>query len=109
MKIKEYLIKTATVYATKNISSILNNAYAALDTGELADMIASSIETLGELSIEGLYDNFGMYGRTVQLFKDAKSEADLELREAKGLYDAYLGFRNELRDLKKKKGKMSLE
>jgi hypothetical protein len=63
-------------------------------------MIASSIDTVGELNIEGLYDNFGMFGRTVKLFKDATSTTDLETKEAEGLYEAYLAFRNELKELK---------
>ena len=106
--IKSLLIKTATTYATQNISKILNNAYTALNADELADMVASSIDMVGELNIEGLYDNFGMFGRTVELFKDAASTTDLETKEAEGLYDAYLSFRNELKQLKQNKQKMSM-
>jgi hypothetical protein len=64
-------------------------------------MITTSIKDLGELHIEGLYDNFGMFGKTIELFKNAKTKADLEKNSAKALYEALLDFREELRQMKK--------
>ena len=107
--IKAYLIKTITTFATQNISKVLNNAYAALKPEELADLLTDSIKTVGELNIEGLYDNFGMFGRTIKLFEDAKTQVDLELNEAEGLYDAYAAFRKELRTIKQNHGKLTVE
>lgn len=102
-EVKSYLIQNITVFATKNLSSILNNAYSQLKPEDLINIINEEkiLDLHGELKIEGLYDNFGMFGLTADLFKDAKTIQDLRNNDATNLYEIFRRFRKEIKKLNK--------
>ena len=60
-----------------------------------------------ELNIEGFYDNFGMFGNTLELFKDAATKEEAAENSAEALCDAYQKFRTEIN--KKKKSQLTKE
>lgn len=105
--IQSILIKSATAFATAHISEILNDCYNNLSPEELADMLQDSMNLVQNFEIKGLYDNFGVFGNSLELFKNVNQVQDLLLNNAQGLCDAYKKFRTELDRTKKQKQKAS--
>lgn len=107
--VKQYLIRSVTTYATKHMPDILNNIYGTLNTADLANIMIDNAQEVGELHIEGLYNNFGMFGKTLELFKEVTNLSEMEEASAKDLYEAYLEFREELNKITKTSGKKVTE
>ena len=103
--VKAFLIKGITIFATQHISEILNDTYKNQNIDELARLIINSIQIVDNVQIEGLYENFGQFGKTLKLFENANTTKQLQeqTQSAEGLYEAYKNFRTELNRLKKSK------
>lgn len=101
-EIRSLLIKEVTAYATKNINLILSQNIMTDQTDAIINDLVSNYSEVLDLDIAGLYDNFGLHGKTLKYFNDNITNITTGLASATGLYDAVEKFRKEI-VLKKKR------
>lgn len=99
-KIKGIIIKCLMDYGSKHIPQILSKAYDKISINEITNLLSSSLNAVFSYDIEGLYDNIGQMGLSLDLFKNALNTQDLSNKSAEQLYEAHKRMRKWLSNRK---------
>lgn len=100
--IKGIIIKTLMDYGSKHIPQILSKAYDQISIDDITNILSSSLNDVFSYDIDGLYDNIGQMGLTLDLFKNANNIQDLDENSAQQLYEAHRRMREWINKNKSK-------
>lgn len=96
-EIKGIMISIITKYFDTHLSEILDKE---IDYNKISDDMVKELANVGSqeynIQVEGLYNNFGQYGKQVDFFKKSTEEILNGQTSSKGLYDALVKFKKSL-------------
>lgn len=96
-EIKGIMIPIIIKYFDTHLSEILDKE---IDYNKISDNMIKELANVGSqeynIQVEGLYSNFGQYGRQIDFFKKSTDEILNEQVSAKGLYDTLVRFKKSL-------------
>lgn len=88
---KAKIIDTVQSYGINNLAETLKTRVTHKYAEEIAENIANNPDiynTQSAYNIKGYFDNYGQYGKILELFKDVNQISDLKGKSTIGLYDA---------------------
>lgn len=90
-EVKAKIIDTVQSYGINNLAKALKARVTSKYAKEIAENIANNpniYNTQSAYNIKGYFDNYGQYGRILELFNGIQQISDLKGKSAIGLYDA---------------------
>ena len=90
-EVKAKIIDAVQSYGINNLAQALKTRVTSKYAKEIAENIANNPDiynTQSAYNIKGYFDNYGQYGKILELFKDVDQISDLKEKSATGLYDA---------------------
>ena len=99
---KGHIIQCFCEYGSKHIPEILSGAYERLSLDDITKMLDQSFNAAFNYEIDGLYDNFGQFGLSLEVFKDVSTIQELKDAPADQLYESLTRLYDTLSRYKQK-------